>query len=1169
MKYVAICSALYDYQAQVDDEELSFNADDILYILENNDPDWYKAQLKVPSAPDGGPIGIIPSNYVEKAKPIGTVKAIYDYQPQSVEEVELKEDEVLTLYENDDPDWFVVEKSNGDIGLAPSNYVEQQEQQGATINNVEKTLPAVASASPWLNTPATTNTASASPVLNRSDSALSWSVHEYDVIKKKKTKSKGNLLVGNGMFCYGSETDKSSPVRQFQVNQVLTASIDGKNVHIEMNDAQHSVFDFQTASQSEAKGILAKIESSKTASNAAVGLALPSPAAMTTSPSPVSVHTPSPAPAPATQVSPVIQEPASANPTPACEPKWAIALFPFKPEAGEETYLEEHEQVLITDYVNSTDWWTIEHKDGTAGIVPANYVKFQDEYEADLRAEEAEEEKKRLEAAAAAAAKEAEMAARQKQQETEEKERKRKQEEDQREQQRQKEMAELNRQRDLEEKERARQAEVDRRRKMQEEAKQKELDAKRQANLAATAMASPQMGGGSPRRSQIPAPPPPSHTAPSPSLPTYNQQQPPAPKHTDPNKPDPAKVRMWTDRTGAFKVEAQFLSCANGKIRLFKTNGVKIDVPTQKMCIEDLKYIEQETGIKQYEDTNDNIPLAQLNNNSSSSKFSWFDYFKKANLPHSACVEYAGNFDANKLTEHDVERLTHRKMKLLGMSEKHVQRIQRFIETNQAEPPSDNEGTQSGGLARPKMKVKKSVTFGAVSYIHEDGDSDNEDDVQWQIEQDEILARQLQEQEQNGGGGGSSSLHRRGTGRPTPSHSAPRDVSSSVLTPQKFEPLKPVQASPVQSLPQRQQHQQQQQREITPLVAQPVHNNNTAPPKPAFEDDAWAPRAGSSPSVQAANAASPAWNSAQQSNTVSPNIASPARQRPTPQLSQQSMVDPQLLAKWGGSPALAAANSRPVPPPPTTATITTPNTNFAPLQRSVTMQPQTTGFQPQGSMTSLPTMLNHGSTASLPTLQPQASMTSLPQMQQPAPATPNFANNVFQQQPTGNSFASPSVQQQPQFTNNNSSSSLNQYMYHQPSPQVVPLQSVLPPPLAPQLTASSYQSTVSSFGSPQIQHQTTGAASGRNWANATPDNPFGSGALNNPAMVQQQQQQPNYGIPPQNTGFVPQQHYGNHAQIDPTDKYAVFKTVNTSTPSVFNNQQQQQQPPQQQRSFYY
>lgn len=370
------------------------------------------------------------------------------------------------MYENDDPDWFVVEKSNGDIGLAPSNYVEQQEQQGATTTNIENPPPIVANASPLLAAaPATSNTATASsPVLNRSDSALSWSVHEYDVIKKKKTKSKGNLMVGNGMFCYGSETDKALPVRQFQVNQVLTASIDGKNVHIEMNDAQHSVFDFQTASQSEARGILAKIESSKTASNAAVGLALPSPAAaMSTITSPVSVHAPSPA----------VENPTT---TPACEPKWAIALFPFKPESNEETHLEEHEQVLITDYVGSTDWWTVEHKDGTAGIVPANYVKFQDEYEADLRAEQAEEDKKRSDA---------ETAARQKQQrETEEKERQRKQEEEQREQQRQKEMAELNRQRDLEDKERARQAEVDRRRKMQEEAKQKELDAKRQANVS-------------------------------------------------------------------------------------------------------------------------------------------------------------------------------------------------------------------------------------------------------------------------------------------------------------------------------------------------------------------------------------------------------------------------------------------------------------------------------------------------------------------------------------------------------------------------------------------------------------------------------------------------------------------------------------------------------------
>lgn len=68
MKYVDICIALYDYQAQ-SEEELSFSADNILYILENNDPNWYRAQLKA-SSNEEGPIGLIPSNYIEKARKI-------------------------------------------------------------------------------------------------------------------------------------------------------------------------------------------------------------------------------------------------------------------------------------------------------------------------------------------------------------------------------------------------------------------------------------------------------------------------------------------------------------------------------------------------------------------------------------------------------------------------------------------------------------------------------------------------------------------------------------------------------------------------------------------------------------------------------------------------------------------------------------------------------------------------------------------------------------------------------------------------------------------------------------------------------------------------------------------------------------------------------------------
>lgn len=227
---------------------------------------------------------------------------------------------MYTLYEKDDPDWFIVEKVNGDIGLAPSNYVEETKE-----------------------TPHT-----------------------------KKVNSAPNLT---------------------QINAA--------------------------------------------------------PAAATT--------TPTPTPTAATQER-------------VCEPKWAIALYTFSPESAEETHLDDLEQVLVTDHVSSAEWWTIEHKDGTSGIVPASYVKFQDEYEADLRREDEEEERRK-----AAEKEKQELAAR---------EQKRREEYEARDKERQKELAERNRQREQEEKERARQLEAERRRKMQEEAKQREVEAKRQATVS-------------------------------------------------------------------------------------------------------------------------------------------------------------------------------------------------------------------------------------------------------------------------------------------------------------------------------------------------------------------------------------------------------------------------------------------------------------------------------------------------------------------------------------------------------------------------------------------------------------------------------------------------------------------------------------------------------------
>lgn len=477
-------------------------------------------------------------------------------------------------------------------------------------------------------------------------------------------------------------------------------------------------------------------------------------------------------------------------------------------------------------------------------------------------------------------------------------------------------------------------------------------------------------------------------------------------------EPNPAKVRTWTDNTGAFKVEAQFLACTNGKIRLHKVNGVKIDVPVGKMCMEDLRYVERETGLKLMEDKNDNIPLAQLQKG----KFSWLDYFKHMNLPHNASVEYAGTFEANQLTEKDIDKLTYLQMKMLGMSEKHIHRFQRYIETNRAEPPSDDEST-AASRQKPKLKVKKSVTFGGVSYI-DDIRYDDEDD-QWPVEQEQHHV----------------SLQRRGTGRPTPAHSAPQNVNFSVLTPQPFQQQ--------QTTPQETTSQSFQQQQTTPQQ----NISTISQPKPGFEDDAWAPRPSSSPSIQN--------NTRSITNNVPPP---PARQRPTPPVSQQSMVDPELLARWGGSPAFAAANNRPVPAVPLQQQQNTPTSSFIPIQQTGS---SFTPLQHQNTFSTLPTTTTHQFT-------PLQHQNSFPGALQP--------NQIFQQ----------------------------------PSPNMMnsfqPNASPLPPPLIPQATSNSNIS----FTPPQTNNMIQPQMTGRNWATATPDNPFGNVQPQNTAMFQQTQ----------NTGFV-------------------------------------------------
>ncbi len=66
MPFLRVCQALYDYEANTE-EELSIKENDILYVLEDDDPEWWKAKLKTVD-PNELQVGLIPSNYVEPVR---------------------------------------------------------------------------------------------------------------------------------------------------------------------------------------------------------------------------------------------------------------------------------------------------------------------------------------------------------------------------------------------------------------------------------------------------------------------------------------------------------------------------------------------------------------------------------------------------------------------------------------------------------------------------------------------------------------------------------------------------------------------------------------------------------------------------------------------------------------------------------------------------------------------------------------------------------------------------------------------------------------------------------------------------------------------------------------------------------------------------------------------
>ena len=523
-------------------------------------------------------------------------------------------------------------------------------------------------------------------------------------------------------------------------------------------------------------------------------------------------------------------------------------------------------------------------------------------------------------------------------------------------------------------------------------------------------------------------------------------------------EPDTKKTRTWTDRSGSFKVEAQFIGLKDGKIHLHKLNGVKIAVPVAKMAIEDLEYVEKVTG----QSLDDDKPLSEIRRRSTQvakdggkktqagssqstraaapaqktgvsvdtskqdqtqakdSDYDWFDFFLKAGVNPYQCERYAFNFNKDSMDETNIPDITASVLRTLGLKEGDVLRVMKHLDTK---------------FNRNKSKLRNVSNSGDG----EDGEAP------------------LSPSETGGGlfsGPGGALKNNTRKGRPAPPVQS-NDIVDAESLKAKSSERRQAQASDSVS---------------TPLAS--------APPPPrkdsvGFDDNAWDIKPKRQPQRT-------------ESSTDKEN-PSPAPTAPPPVLTgamaELSLLTPPLQP----TPATNPTIQQPQPPPPQ-------QQQASLLQPGPSQPSQQAGVQPQptGANLSFFSQLNQ-----------QPTGTQL--QQQPIPQAPPMPNYNLQ----------PSIQtqqQQPQQVQTMPPRQRPQA----PQPPTPQQTSFLPPPPRP-LSAPQNFSQNNNFGPPPLQPQLTGFQPSNNLPQLAPQ-----GQSLNDIIQMRQQQANQQQVFAQQTGFSPQ-----------------------------------------------
>ncbi|KAI9464442.1 hypothetical protein BJY52DRAFT_1249080 [Lactarius psammicola] len=694
-QYIAVLKASYDYVPQSSDE-IEIKEDQLLLLVEKTDDDWWKVKVK-----GDDQSGLVPSAYVESAEHSSVVKAQYDYDAAAEGELSVKEDQLLLVFGPEEDGWLLVQdKVDGKVGYVPANYIEAVDDASSTAAVPSATSNIIVPDSPprparpvsTYVDPAELVRSTASKV--KADTIKTWAVSEID---KKGKKKKGTLGVGNGAIFFASEADKT-PVQKWQISDITSADIDkSKHVLIEVGGSAAASLHFHAGNKDTAEEILAKLESSRSLARESIESTAAPAAAVEHQADPEPEPEPAPAPAQApvqrtlpppllsngsnspgkkgvhfSEASPAIIPPRPASPP---EPEHeeaegleAVALYDFQAQGDDELTVAEGDALWVIEQ-EGDEWWKCRNTRGDEGVVPASYIEPTGAGRLPARSAEPEDEEDdgaaEREAEERAAAEQAEQEAR------EAREHKERQAQEQRARATAA-AAEAERKRKEKEKER--------REREREEHEQKEREDEEAAEEARRVADDKKAAKSVPRTVR----------SPKPEGRKSVEKRPP---------PDRSQTREWRDRTGQFRVEAAFLGYKNGVLRLHKVNGVVIEVPSEKMSVEDIRYVEKITGrggsASRKGGDDDDEPLEKRRQSlqtvpaptKKAPPVDWFEFFLNAGCDVDDCTRYASSFERDKIDEAILPDISEGTLRTLGLREGDIIRVAKAIEARRPKPP--------------------------------------------------------------------------------------------------------------------------------------------------------------------------------------------------------------------------------------------------------------------------------------------------------------------------------------------------------------------------------------------------------------------------------------------------------------------------------------------------